>query len=525
MDDEKNNEIIIEIPKPPISSLVFEGGGVKGIAYAGAFQALKEKDGFLDHLRWVAGSSAGAMTALMIALDYTPDEIETELTAVNFSEFAQPLPSGKLSTINYILKNLNKISDTIHHGINDGKKLYAWIQTIVEKKLTLKKATFLDLKRGKSKDSESLLKYKNLLVTATNVNTKKIEIFSWETTPKMRLADAILASMSIPGFFYLRFINRKKGRIDWNPTYEKVNNNIVVPYTDGGVLNNYPINKFRSHKYWPPEYYLLAESHEYNPACLGFRVDSKEEVDDFRGMKQKMHSKFRRKSLSLPDLPTQSLADIKLEKSLPQTRKKMTVAIIVSKLLNLIMSDLDKVEQYNPTTIEIEDCGIKTTNFDLTDEDKEKLKESGRKAVNLFYAEFMENNVYERMVYSNLAALKEDYIKIKTVLQTFTYMAYKDQHFLMYILPTLELKKRLIKLKISELNGNSSASTPINYAEASVSGYYNTFFSLNRSINERDAARLSPPLNGNGSQSTEAMEYNQTKPVYRSSVRKFCLCM
>lgn len=83
--DDQDEEIIIKIPLPPITSLVFEGGGVKGIAYAGAYKALKEEyPGLLDKLHWVAGSSAGAMTALLIALNFTPDEIEAELSSVNF---------------------------------------------------------------------------------------------------------------------------------------------------------------------------------------------------------------------------------------------------------------------------------------------------------------------------------------------------------------------------------------------------------------------------------------------------------
>src|SRR5699024_7257619 len=48
-------------------NLVFEGGGVKGIAYAGAIAVL-EKNGVLADIRRVAGTSAGAIMACLLAL-------------------------------------------------------------------------------------------------------------------------------------------------------------------------------------------------------------------------------------------------------------------------------------------------------------------------------------------------------------------------------------------------------------------------------------------------------------------------
>ena len=42
------------------SNLVFEGGGVKGIAYAGALEELENK-GILQNIRRVGGTSTGAI--------------------------------------------------------------------------------------------------------------------------------------------------------------------------------------------------------------------------------------------------------------------------------------------------------------------------------------------------------------------------------------------------------------------------------------------------------------------------------
>ena len=52
---------------------VFEGGGVLGIAFLGALRCCEEIG-----LRWdeLAGTSAGAITAALLAADYTVDELE-----------------------------------------------------------------------------------------------------------------------------------------------------------------------------------------------------------------------------------------------------------------------------------------------------------------------------------------------------------------------------------------------------------------------------------------------------------------
>ncbi|VFS56685.1 Patatin-like phospholipase [Leminorella grimontii] len=55
--------------KYPFENLVFEGGGVKGIAYVGALEVLEE-EGILDNVKNVAGSSVGAIAAVLVGLGY-----------------------------------------------------------------------------------------------------------------------------------------------------------------------------------------------------------------------------------------------------------------------------------------------------------------------------------------------------------------------------------------------------------------------------------------------------------------------
>ena len=51
---------------------VFEGGGIRGIAHVGAASVLQQA-GY--HMRYFAGSSAGAIVASLLAAGYTADEL------------------------------------------------------------------------------------------------------------------------------------------------------------------------------------------------------------------------------------------------------------------------------------------------------------------------------------------------------------------------------------------------------------------------------------------------------------------
>jgi predicted acylesterase/phospholipase RssA len=68
-----------------VSYLVFEGGGGKGAAYQGVFRALTEhrllpRPIRSSHpIRGVAGASAGALTALFVALGYSEAELQEEM--------------------------------------------------------------------------------------------------------------------------------------------------------------------------------------------------------------------------------------------------------------------------------------------------------------------------------------------------------------------------------------------------------------------------------------------------------------
>lgn len=62
---------------------VFQGGGIKGIAYIGAYKKAVEKG---INFSEVAGTSVGALFAAFIAIGATPDQIEQLVKEINFEE-------------------------------------------------------------------------------------------------------------------------------------------------------------------------------------------------------------------------------------------------------------------------------------------------------------------------------------------------------------------------------------------------------------------------------------------------------
>lgn len=194
-----------------IHNLIFEGGGVKGVAYAGALKALNER-GKCANLKRVAGASAGSMTALMLALGINQEQIFHEILDLDFSKF--------LDDSLGIIRDTYRLVDNF--GWHKGKALQRWVDEIVWKYTEKKHLTFqglYDLQQGPS-----------LYVIVTNLTMGTIEVYSHETTPDFPLSIAVRASMGIPFFFEAVSIDGQC-------------------LIDGGILNNYPIRLFDQARY------------------------------------------------------------------------------------------------------------------------------------------------------------------------------------------------------------------------------------------------------------------------------------
>ena len=67
-------------------NLVFEGAGIRGIAYSGVIKELETRK-ILTSIENVGGTSAGAITAMMLSLGYTSEEIFKIIADTKFEKF------------------------------------------------------------------------------------------------------------------------------------------------------------------------------------------------------------------------------------------------------------------------------------------------------------------------------------------------------------------------------------------------------------------------------------------------------
>ncbi|MGX6960625.1 MAG: patatin-like phospholipase family protein [Rickettsia endosymbiont of Pentastiridius leporinus] len=227
-----NLEDIKKAQENPIEYLTFSGGGAKGTGYSGVHEAIK-KAGILDNVSAVAGSSAGAITAAVVALGTPPKRFEEISKTTNLQNLL-----GKEGFSAGIVQ-LNK----------DGKPLYNLLDLVIKENIGsfLQRADIVNVKNDEAleelrkryqengkiyfKDIALLRKYdpvryKDLVVTATEQDTGKLTIFSSFDTPDIEIALACRASASIPIVFEPVEINGKK-------------------YVDGGYLDNIPTKYFR----------------------------------------------------------------------------------------------------------------------------------------------------------------------------------------------------------------------------------------------------------------------------------------
>ncbi|MEL6591099.1 MAG: patatin-like phospholipase family protein [Bacteroidota bacterium] len=245
--------IIFSIPvfcqQSSIKNLVFEGAGIRGIAYTGAVEALQEA-GALDQVEKYGGTSAGAVIAMTLALGYDAEEIRDILQETEFQKFND----GNFLGIGGVRRMKNR------YGWYKGDKVIRWLEDIIEAKSGNPDLNFSQLYALKGKD---------LYTVGTNLSKQEMIVFSRETFPEMKLKDAVRISMSIPLYFEAIFID-EQGTIYDKPD-AKPGLQIIV---DGGIIGNYPIQIFDS---------TFVEDGQVirvpNQETLGIKIDDDEQIE------------------------------------------------------------------------------------------------------------------------------------------------------------------------------------------------------------------------------------------------------
>jgi NTE family protein len=307
--------------------LVFEGGGVKGIGLAGAFGYLDEQ-GFKPQR--VAGTSAGAITAALVAAGYSGEELRSlVLEQMKFKSFEDGGDWLGSQAIEFVA----------HKGLHPGKYFEGWMRD----RLRDKGITKFGQLRETSADGGGDYR---LQVIASDITEQRMLVLPRDAQQhlgvdpdELEIAAAVRMSMSIPIFFDPVVHHDPR-----NPREQR----LIV---DGGLLSNFPVWLFDipagQVPRWPTFGLLLVAPNQQAPLVPG---DAPQHADE----------------------------------------GKVSIKGFLLAIGHTMMEAHDRlyVEQANyARTIPIDTLGVQTTQFSIDDDPqlKQRLYESGRNAA----AEFL----------------------------------------------------------------------------------------------------------------------------------------
>ena len=307
---------------------------MKGIAYVGALEVL-EREGILQDIKRVAGTSAGAMMAVMVGLRYTADEVKEKLWKLNFMNF--------MDSSFGIVRDTKRLID--EYGWYKGEYFRNLIADLIKEKTGNGEMTFKELADTK--------KFRDIYLVGVDLSTGISRTFcNDKVSGGMKVADAARISMSIPLFFASV---KRDGHV----------------YVDGGLLDNYSIKTFdqvdfvddKKHNIRRTDYYeklntkkavqaKIGDNHYiYNKETLGFRLDAKEDI-----------------TMYLSHTET--------------VRNQINTFFTYSKALITTLIDFqDNVHLHSDDwqrTVYIDTLGVRAIDFNISDVKKQKLLDSGR---------------------------------------------------------------------------------------------------------------------------------------------------
>lgn len=355
--------------------LVFEGGGAKGIGFVGALNALLAGG---HSYRRLIGTSAGAITASLLAAQYSPEEMLAcicERTAGDkpvFSTFMDKPVASDFSedTLNnsvtmralqnvpfppkgFILKALLKSSIytrlfafTETGGFYSGRTFVKWLEARLVQKAYSSDITLQQLHEETGYD---------LSLVATNVTFREMLVLNHRTTPNLPVAYAVRMSMSIPFIWEEVAWQAHWGEyLPWQGRDKTIAGSKIV---DGGVLSNFPID-------------LIAESGRAVIEAMGDLDARFAKAADNLGL-------LIDESLSVLEQPASGTGRSKLIDDLPSIKR-------IHNLAETMMAARDNslIDYYAAEICRLPAKGYGTLEFDMEGARRDDLIEAGRQAMN-----------------------------------------------------------------------------------------------------------------------------------------------
>lgn len=237
---------------------IFEGGGAKGLAHVGAIKAAEERK---IQFTGVAGASAGAIAATLVAAGYKADDLYTpgahaqgklNIDFISLLEkriweqwvnlkddtektFVGVSPAKAWFRAGWFCRRNKEILSTLlrRRGIFDSAKFETLLNRILQDKVGKRPGRpgpNGEILEGSGPNGEVLFRDLPLplKIIASDVTKQRIKIFSQDQTPEIPVSRAVAASIAIPYFFVPK-------RIEENPGATE-----ETELVDGGLLSNFP---------------------------------------------------------------------------------------------------------------------------------------------------------------------------------------------------------------------------------------------------------------------------------------------
>jgi NTE family protein len=230
----------VQPPETDRADGVFEGGGVKGLAFAGAIAAAADETGVRSWVN-VAGTSAGSIVAALLVAGFDAAGLREILERTDYRRFADYGFGGRwVGGLRNAMRS---------RGIARGEYFRRWLgERLEESALGRANATFADIvRRDLPADLSPELRKKaryRLRVIASDITAGRMMVLpddlpdyseSRDGSPidpdSFELVEAVRMSMSFPFFF------------DPVTLYREGRPHLIV---DGGILSNFPVWLFDS---------------------------------------------------------------------------------------------------------------------------------------------------------------------------------------------------------------------------------------------------------------------------------------
>ena len=224
---------------------VFEGGGVKGSALVGALAATEAAGYTYEN---VAGTSAGAIVAALVAAGYSAGEMKNIIDTLDYRRFQDRTVLNRIPFIG------RPVCTLFNQGWYKGKEFERWMRVLLEAKNI---RTYKDLIVSEYA-ADPRYRYK-LQVVASDISRGKLLILPRDAADyginpdDLDVVTSIRMSMSIPYFY--------------SPVVQRGSNGKSY-IVDGGILSNFPVFLFDDNTEnppWPTIGYKLVDPDENKP--------------------------------------------------------------------------------------------------------------------------------------------------------------------------------------------------------------------------------------------------------------------